>query len=73
MSDFSRIHVIPSFLVKKIFKLSLKFLVLSLTDVEREGEREREEEREEEKEREREGQRERGGVREGAILIFALV
>ena len=41
--------------IKKIFKLSLMFLVLSLTDVEREGsEREREEEREEEKERKRE-------------------
>ena len=43
----------------KNYKLSLKFLVLSLTDVEREGEREREAEREEEKEREREDERER--------------
>ena len=51
--------------IKKIFKLSLKFFVLSLTDVVREGEREWEEEREEEKEREREGEREREKVRKG--------
>ena len=63
--------------IKKIFKLSLKFLVLSLTDVEREGEREREEEREEKKERgrerDREGVRKGGGERERDRLILALV
>ena len=52
--------------IKKIFKLSLKFFVLSLTDVEGEAVRERKEEREEEKERGREGlERKRGGVRKG--------
>ena len=52
--------------LKKIFKLSLKFLVFSFTDIEKGGsEREREEEREKEQEREREGERERDGVRKG--------
>ena len=66
----------------KIFKLSLKFLVLSLTDVEREAggkERAREKEKERGKERGRERGRVRGRVRgeEGRRgrekLILALV
>ena len=59
-------------IVLKIFKLSLKFLVLSLTDVERErgGEKERATET-----GEKEGGRERGNVRKGGRerLILALV
>ena len=58
---------------KKIFKLSLKLLVLSLTDVEREGgDREREGDRDR---GERRRQRERGNVRKGGRerLILALV
>ena len=51
--------------LKKIFKLSLKFLVLNLTDVKREGERGI---------RERKGWSEKGrGEREGERLILALV
>ena len=53
--------------MKKIFKLSLKFLVLSLTDVEREGRRENDratETGEKEGGREREGMWEREGERD---------
>ena len=58
-------------LINKIFKLSLKFLVLSLSDVAREagGEKDGERGRERKGGRERERGRERGRKRDGIVYL----